>query len=381
MLHSDAIEPEACHYQVTPKEIIIVLKKSVAIKWKSLERLNSFSSSLSNLSSNSNSGTQVTRVDPPINRNASSDSNSMTSETNDLDAVDDVVATPLSSQVQTNGIRSTSQMSSNRTMLTPPSDGEPLQNFHTNPLYTVPDTRHGVPQRPQATSPASHDVPKQPQAISPPSHDVPKQPQAASPAPHDVPKQPQATTPPSHNAPKQPQATSPPSHNAPKQPQATNPPSHNVPVMIPSEMETSNPAYRNKQLSQPSTTGLLNLGNSCFMNSVLQCLSNTPELRDYFVSGRYLANINSENPLGFEGKLAKCFCRILRQLWSGEYEYFSPKKLLEIVAKRSEYFGGNSQHDTHEFMSYLIDGLHEDLNKVRKKPVTKPVDMENQPDR
>ena len=153
------------------------------------------------------------------------------------------------------------------------------------------------------------------------------------------------------------------------------------PYVPPSEQEMMDPSYREKQLCQPSTTGLSNLGNSCFMNSVIQCLSNTPELRDYFVKGHYLANINSGNPLGFEGRLAKCFCTILRKLWSGEYEFFSPRKLLDIVAKRSKYFGGNSQHDTHEFMSYLIDGLHEDLNRVKQKPVTEPVEMEGRPDR
>ena len=153
---------------------------------------------------------------------------------------------------------------------------------------------------------------------------------------------------------------------------------HNVPA---SELEMTDPSFREKQLGRPSKTGLINLGNSCFMNSVLQCLSNTPEVRDFFVSGHYLANINTQNPLGFEGKLAKCFCIILRKLWSGEYDSFSPRKLLEIVAKRSKYFSGNSQHDTHEFMSYLIDGLHEDLNRVREKPVTEPVEIEDRPDR
>ena len=157
--------------------------------------------------------------------------------------------------------------------------------------------------------------------------------------------------------------------------------SNETTYVAPAEREMLDPSFREKQLGQPCTTGLMNLGNSCFMNSVLQCLSNTPELRDYFVKGHYLVNINTQNPLGFQGRLAKCFCTILRKLWSGEYEYFSPRKLLEIVAKRSKYFGGNSQHDTHEFMSYLIDGLHEDLNRVREKPVTQPVELEGHPDR
>ena len=124
------------------------------------------------------------------------------------------------------------------------------------------------------------------------------------------------------------------------------------------------------QFSSPSFTGLANIGNSCFMSSVVQCLSNTESLRRYFTSGQFRADVNTLNPLGFKGQLAICFFDVIRDLWSGEYEYCSLRRLKQVVSSRSESFGGYQQQDSHEFMSYLLDGLHEDLNRVRDKPVT-----------
>lgn len=56
--------------------------------------------------------------------------------------------------------------------------------------------------------------------------------------------------------------------------------------------------------ARKGVTGLQNLGNTCFMNSGLQCLSNTTELTKYFLFDLYKKDINAKNPLGMGGKLA-----------------------------------------------------------------------------
>ena len=105
---------------------------------------------------------------------------------------------------------------------------------------------------------------------------------------------------------------------------------------IPDETEptqSTSPFFRLSPdlFSDPSLTGLTNMGNSCFMSSIVQCLSNTIEVRDYFLGGQYSKDLNTINPLGSQGKLAECFSVIIDKLWSGKYQYFPPKKLKVCV--------------------------------------------------
>uniref|UniRef100_A0A4W5MUW3 ubiquitinyl hydrolase 1 n=1 Tax=Hucho hucho TaxID=62062 RepID=A0A4W5MUW3_9TELE len=130
----------------------------------------------------------------------------------------------------------------------------------------------------------------------------------------------------------------------------------------------------------PGFTGLVNLGNTCFMNSVLQSLSNTRELRDYFHDRAFENEINCNNPLGTGGRLAIGFAVLLRALWKGTHHAFQPSKLKAIVASKASQFTGYAQHDAQEFMAFLLDGLHEDLNRIQNKPYTETVDSDGRLD-
>jgi Ubiquitin C-terminal hydrolase len=69
------------------------------------------------------------------------------------------------------------------------------------------------------------------------------------------------------------------------------------------------------------------------MNSALQCLSNIPELTEYFLSLRYKDDINEENPLGSQGKIARKFAFLLKKLWLDNEKYFAPHSFKFAMSK------------------------------------------------
>ncbi|XP_077241064.1 ubiquitin-specific protease 8 isoform X2 [Tasmannia lanceolata] len=126
-------------------------------------------------------------------------------------------------------------------------------------------------------------------------------------------------------------------------------------------------------------TGLQNLGNTCFMNSAIQCLAHTPKLVEYFL-GDYSREINQHNPLGMDGELALAFGDLLRKLWAPGRAPVAPRLFKTKLARFAPQFGGFNQHDSQELLAFLLDGLHEDLNRVKHKPYIEAKDADGRPD-
>jgi len=125
------------------------------------------------------------------------------------------------------------------------------------------------------------------------------------------------------------------------------------------------------------TVGLRNLGNTCFMNAILQSLSNLKHFSCYF---KELPSIELNDEKDTSNAIRKYYTRsyqsdgislaeelrkVLCALWHGANVAISPDELFSVVWKLVPRFRGYQQHDAHEFMHYLLDHVHTELLQTK----------------
>ena len=133
--------------------------------------------------------------------------------------------------------------------------------------------------------------------------------------------------------------------------------------------------------------GLDNLGNTCYQNAALQALSNCYPLTSFFLEcqtylharivhqAAYL-DLNSLSKQSSLPCLANSYMKLMRELWrqpssnsnnkqKRSLTSFSPNELVQVIRYINPMFRGYMQHDSQEFLIYLMDQLHEEL----KRPV------------
>lgn len=111
-------------------------------------------------------------------------------------------------------------------------------------------------------------------------------------------------------------------------------------------------------------TGLPNLGNSCYINSVVQCLFSVTILRDYFTSDTYRRDLYRGSEL--QGQVAAALAGVFKGLEEGRGERdvrTKIKHLKDVAGVCSEEFRGSQQRNAHDFLSSLLNWLHEDLTR------------------
>jgi len=108
-------------------------------------------------------------------------------------------------------------------------------------------------------------------------------------------------------------------------------------------------------------TGLQNLGNTCYMNSILQCIAHCPRLNNSLCE---TAAIDAPS----RSRLAGAAGKVLRQMrTSADFSVVSPIEVKAAIGKRVPAFGGSGQQDAQEFLRHLLDGLSQDFNRSRSK--------------
>lgn len=117
------------------------------------------------------------------------------------------------------------------------------------------------------------------------------------------------------------------------------------------------------------------------MNSILQCLNHIKPITNFFLKGEYLKEINKNNPLGSGGRISTAYASFLNDVWGNDYSILAPRLLKQTVGSFAPQFNNNFQHDSQEFCQFLMDGLHEDLNRVKNKPYVEQMEAYGMEDR
>lgn len=133
-----------------------------------------------------------------------------------------------------------------------------------------------------------------------------------------------------------------------------------------SSYRSTSPVRENSKSAQ-GLVGLRNLGNTCFMNSILQCLSNTQSLRDYCLHNSHRRDLNNNSRTNTA--LMEEFAKLIQTMWtSSSSEAVSPSEFKTQIQRFAPRFVGYNQQDAQEFLRFLLDGLHNEVNRVTVRP-------------
>lgn len=120
-------------------------------------------------------------------------------------------------------------------------------------------------------------------------------------------------------------------------------------------------------------TGLLNFGVTCYMNSVVQCLSGHLLLSDLFLTQRYQRDLQRDNWKGTKGILPEAYATLVSNLFKGDVSSVRPSTFRRICGHFNSQWGIDEQQDAKEFLEFVLDYMHEDLNVTWNKAPLRPL--------
>ena len=124
-----------------------------------------------------------------------------------------------------------------------------------------------------------------------------------------------------------------------------------------------------------------NMGNTCYMNSIIQCLNHTPLFREYILNNLYVNDLKEniikefkrqdgnyddvdENDIKkiFKTTIIYQYHRITKTMWEKNC-LVTPASFRRLIGKKNDMFSGYMQHDSQEFLIFILDQIHEELSK------------------
>ena len=124
-----------------------------------------------------------------------------------------------------------------------------------------------------------------------------------------------------------------------------------------------------EEYSFPTLIGLNNIGATCFMNSTLQCLSQTSHLTKYFLNEENENRIRNNN-LALKKQnlqLSPIYLELIKKLWNKNGpKSFSPNNFMNVIEKMNPLFKQGQAGDSKDFIIFILEQLHKELKRPIK---------------
>eukprot|EP00760_Papus_ankaliazontas_P028348 PhM_4_TR364/c0_g1_i3/m.16319/K11833/USP2; ubiquitin carboxyl-terminal hydrolase 2 len=134
---------------------------------------------------------------------------------------------------------------------------------------------------------------------------------------------------------------------------------------LPSTTDTQY-SYSNNYSNNRGEVGLDNLGNTCFMNAAIQCLVRVPAFGEYILQHGDSLDINTGTKS--RGRVTLSLVDLTKRLLLLDTRSVPMYDFRQAITRFAQRFDDYQQHDSHEFLRFVLDGLHEELNRIRTPP-------------